>query len=216
MGLKKFIKSKLVQYDNCSPWPKHYSFRMTKQERQLFDTTVKHAKVYLEFGMGGSTFRALQVSDAKVYSVDSSREWLGKMRRYWLIRYKEMLKRLFLFYVDIGPVGKWGFPMSAEKESFSNYSAAIFQSIRKEAVDTVLIDGRFRVACTLKTILECHSNACLQILIHDFWIRPEYHIVLKYLDTVDQADTLGVFKLKKEIDLKAVQKDYDAYRFDFN
>ena len=76
-----------------------------------------------------------------------------------------------------------------------------------------MIDGRFRVACTLKTISECYKNRDLEILIHDFWDREEYHILLKYLHEVDRADTLGVFVIKTNFDLIAIMKDYDLYKY---
>ena len=75
-----------------------------------------------------------------------------------------------------------------------------------------LIDGRFRVACTLKLILECHKNSDLKILIHDFWDREEYHVVLRYLDIVDKADTIGLFSIKEPVDLESVRTDYGAYK----
>jgi hypothetical protein len=208
------INDLLRKYDKYLPRPSHYSFMMSANEQELFDLSIRDSKVYLEFGMGGSTFHALQKSSAKVYSIDSSREWIKLMREYWYIRFME-LTRLSLIFADVGPVKEWGVPIGDNPALFPNYSAAIFKTIRKEKVDTVLVDGRFRVACTLKTILECHPNKNLQILIHDFWDRPHYHIVLRYLDAVVRADTLGVFELKKGIDLNAVRSDYEAYKYNF-
>jgi hypothetical protein len=188
---------------------------MSPGEIALFDKTIEEAKVYLEFGMGGSTFRALLKSRAKVYSIDSSLEWLAAMRQYFLIRFLEK-KRLFLFYVDVGPTKEWGVPVgTGSSYLFPDYSARIFQLIKKETVDTVLVDGRFRVACTLKTILECHANDKLLILIHDFWNRPHYHIVLKYLCEVERADTLGLFVINTNLDLNAVAQDYETYKYNF-
>lgn len=212
--MRQKVDELLIKYDKYLPRPSQYSFMMSKREKELFDLTIKDSKVYLEFGMGGSTFHALQKTSAKVYSIDSSREWIKLMRQYWYIRFME-LTRLRLVYANVGPVKEWGVPIGNDSSRFPNYSAGIFKKIRKEKVDTVLVDGRFRVACTLRTILECHANKDLQILIHDFWDRPHYHIVLKYLDAVVRADTLGVFEVKKGIDLNAVHQDYEAYKYNF-
>ena len=214
MTLTQKVDELSLRYDRYLPRPKHYSFVMSAAEQELFDRSVKKSKLYLEFGMGGSTFHALQKSNARIYSIDSSQEWINKMREYWYIRIME-LTRLSLIFVDIGPVKQWGRPIGDNPALFPNYSAGIFKTIRKDKVDTVLVDGRFRVACTLRTILECHANKRLQILIHDFWNRPQYHVVLRYLDVVAQRDTLGVFEVKKGIDLNAVQSDYETYKFDF-
>ena len=123
-------------------------------------------------------------------------------------------KRLSLSYIQIGSTGSWGHPINLNHEHlFPNYSAEIFDKIEAHALDTVLIDGRFRVACILQTIINCYRNKNLQILVHDFSIRPEYHEVLKYLDKVVEAETLGVFQIKKDIDIDAVKKDYELFKF---
>lgn len=134
------------------------------------------------------------------------------MRNYAILRFSES-RRLHIFPVDIGPVREWGHPTSnACSELFERYSASVFQSIDNKLIDLALVDGRFRVACTLKIILSCHANETIKILIHDFWNRPEYHILLKYLDTLTRVDTIGLFSIKSDIDLESVANDYEAYK----
>ena len=213
MQIRKTVKKIISELDKSSPWPVFYQFIMTPEERSLFDKTIKHSKVYLEFGMGGSTIRALKKSKAKIYSVDSSAEWIRSLRKYFLVRYMEK-KRLLLFHMDIGPTKDWGAPVSTDlKERFPAYSSGVFSLIRKDTIDTVLIDGRFRVACALKTILECYSNTGLTILVHDFWNREEYHMLLNYLSEAGRAGTLGAFVIKKDIDLDLARNDYELYKY---
>ena len=213
MPLRRKLKNLLRELDKHSPWPVLYSFIMTKKEKALFDKEIKRSKTYLEFGTGGSTIRALKKSGAKIYSVDSSADWITSVRKYWVIRRAEK-KRLSLFHVDIGPVKEWGTPVGNDsKELFPHYSSGVFRLVEKEYIDIVLIDGRFRVACALKTILECSVNNPPRILIHDFWNREEYHILLKYLEEADRADTLGAFIIKKSIDLDSVIRDYELYKY---
>ena len=69
------------------------------------------------------------------------------------------------------------------------------------------------MACVLKAILMCQGNDRLQIIIHDFWNREKYHVLLKYLEETDRAETLGVFTIKKDIDLDAINADYSAYQY---
>jgi len=214
MSYKVKIKKAIIKIDKTLPRAMFYSFIMSPKEKALFDKKVKNSRYYLEFGMGGSTFRVLQKSDAKVYSIDSSTEWISLMQEYRQIRSMEKKGRLSLFHVDIGPTREWGRPVGdSNMEKFPDYSSKIFNLIDKEAVDTILIDGRFRVACTLRTILECYQNKNLQIIIHDFWNREEYHVVLKYIDSIEKADSLGVFKIKNNIDLKAISEEYDLYKY---
>ena len=211
--MKKLFRSAIRRLDKLSPYPLFYPFVMSKNEKIIFDRAIKKSRYYLEFGLGGSTLRAIQKSKAKIYSVESSAEWMACMREYIIIRYFEN-KRLFVTFVDIGHTREWGLPASDDARNlFPSYSSNIFKVINNKAIDLALVDGRFRVACTLKIILECHANNNLEILIHDFWNREEYHVVLKYLDTVDKADTIGLFSIKKNVDLNLVKRTYEAYKF---
>jgi hypothetical protein len=185
---------------------------MSNNEKVLFDRSIKTSRNYLEFGIGGSTIRAIQKSNANIYTVESSPEWIAYWRKYFIIRYFEN-KRLFIFPVDIGPTCKLGYPESDDfKHPFHSYSSSIFESIDANELDMALVDGRFRVACILKIILECHNNSNLKILIHDFWNRKNYHVALKYLDVVDKVDTIGLFSIKNNVNLISVEADYEAYK----
>ncbi|TYB77000.1 hypothetical protein [Bizionia myxarmorum] len=213
----KKIKQKAInaikKLDIYSPYPLLYKFRMTRNEQYIFNKYIKNSNNYLEFGSGGSTLRVLQKSKAKVYSVESSSDWISYLSKYFIIR-KATNKRLFFHHVDIGQTGRWGFPVSKDLENlFPNYSNSIFKSLDSNNIDTVLIDGRFRVACVLSVILNRASNDNISILIHDFWNRKDYHTVLKYLTEVDKMDTLGVFKIKDNLDLVLVKEDYNIYKY---
>jgi hypothetical protein len=84
----------------------------------------------------------------------------------------------------------------------------------RDPVDTVLVDGRFRVACTLRTILECHQNTNLRILIHDFSGRENYQVLRKYLHEVARVESLAVFTVKEDLDISSVMSDYEQYKYD--
>ena len=212
MTFKSKVKYLIHRLSKFSPYPIFYPFIMSKDEIIIFDEAIKKSRHYLEFGLGGSSLRALQKSKAKIYTVESSSDWINHMRQYFIFRYFEN-KRMYIFPVNIGPTGYWGYPESDDYQNlFEEYSSRIFESIDRKSIDLALVDGRFRVACTLKIILSCHENSNLKILIHDFWNREQYHIVLKYLDTVNKADTIGVFTIKNNIDIESVEKDYEAYK----
>lgn len=213
MKLKAAAKKALMKLDQFSPRPIFYPFIMSRGEKAVFDETIKRASHYLEFGMGGSTLRAIQKSDAVIYTVESSPGWVAHMRGYASIKRSEKT-RLHIFPVEIGPVGNWGYPTSDDfKDRFESYSSEVFRSINPELVDLALIDGRFRVACALKVILECHANKRIEIMVHDFWERSHYHLLLRYLDVVKRIDSLALFSIKQDVDLNLVKKDYDEYKF---
>lgn len=213
MRPKTALKNILVKLDQYSPYPIFYPFIMTRKEKSVFDEAVKDANHYLEFGMGGSTLRAIQKSNAIIYTVESSPEWVAHMRGYASIKRSEKT-RLRIFPVEIGPVGSWGYPTSDDfKSGFESYSSNVFRLINPKLVDLALVDGRFRVACALKVILECHANTRIEIMVHDFWERSHYHVLLKYLDVVKRTDSLALFSIKQGVDLNLVKNDYDEYKF---
>jgi hypothetical protein len=198
------------------PFPIKYPFMMTAEEKNLFENTVKDSAFYLEFGSGGSTIRTLLKTKAKVVSVESHMDWLKVMRAYYFIRRMEKKNRLILYHANIGQTGAGGKPVNDdEKHLFPVYSAKIFNLITEKEIaeiDTVFVDGRFRVACVLNTILQCHANKRLAIMIHDFE-REKYHILLKYLTVNKSADSLFLFKIKDDIDFKQVGLDYEQFKF---
>lgn len=212
MKNKSILKKAIQIFNRYSPHPSLCPIILSHNEINLFDDTIKDSLHYLEFGMGGSTLRAIQKSKAKIYTVESSFDWIYKMRRYLIIRFYELVGRLKVFYVNIGPTSDWGFPIGDKYHHlFPDYSSTVFAQIDKSLIDTVFIDGRFRVACVLKTILECHKNNRLTILIHDYQ-RENYHIAEKYLEIVSSSDTLFTFRLKKDIELDLVRLDYESFK----
>lgn len=131
---------------------------------------------------------------AQISCVESSPEWINKLRKYSIIKTAEKNSRLKIKFVDIGEINDKGFPVDLTKRNnFPKYSSEIFSEINPLNLDCVLVDGRFRVACTLQIILHCFQNENLFILFHDIWTRPYYHIILKYLIEIERVDSLGVF-----------------------
>ncbi len=208
------IRKAAERWDRSSPMPLLYPFVMTAKEKAVFDREVGHASAYLEFGLGGSTLRALQKSSARIVSVESSPGWLKTMRRYRAVR-KAEASRLLIVPVDIGPTRAWGYPQGiAHAPKFSAYSSAVFERVDTSDVGVVLVDGRFRVACTLKFILTRTDRRAARIMIHDFWNRRHYHSLLRHLDVLDGTDSLGTFAIRPDVDLERVAADHRRFEQD--
>lgn len=188
---------------------------MTEDERELFVKSISESKEYLEFGSGGSTFIVLKTTNANIISIESDINWINHMRDNKTIFEEEQFCRLKFVHIDIGEISIMGMPKDKSKlESYPKYSEEIFKILDKnkiDKIDTVLIDGRFRVACTLNTILNCNENT--KIIIHDFFNRDEYHIVLNYLDIIEKANTLGVFKIKENINKNEISNIIEQYKY---
>ena len=80
-----------------------------------------------------------------------------------------------------------------------------------EPPDLVFIDGRFRVACILTTLLRCRPT----IVVHDFWnkLKP-YGEILEFLDVVHRVESLGVFSPRPDIDDTSLKKLLRTYLLD--
>lgn len=210
--MKKVLKTAVHRFDRILPHPLFYQFIMSDAERAAFDDVIRTSSGYLEFGMGGSTLRVLRKSKATVYSVESSAAWVAHMRGYYAVRRAEQGGRLRVVEVDIGPTAAWGRPTSDEhKDRFPQYSSSVFDIVEVSKLDTVLIDGRFRVACALQAALRLPIQNQVRIMFHDFWDRPKYHVVLKYFEPMFSVETLAVMSVKTDIDLAALKSDCDAY-----
>jgi len=108
--------------DRFSGEPQLYETLNNKEEVELFINRLKHAKGYFEWGMGGSTFDSLKHSYAKVFAVESSKEWMDHMGKWSFIRKNIKNGRLKCFYINIGKTKDWGYPVdSSEKENFPNF-----------------------------------------------------------------------------------------------
>ena len=60
-----------------------------------------------------------------------------------------------------------------------------------EVPDLVLIDGRFRVACLMATVL--HTKPGTTILFDDYYDRPYYQVTEPMLTPVDRHDRMAEF-----------------------
>jgi hypothetical protein len=183
---------------------------MTPSEFVLFQAFVRQSKNYLEFGSGGSTFVAAGLVQHAVISVDSSIDWLDRVRAECEI---QGMLRPSLFHVDIGPVGELGFPIDeAFRFQWPSYYQLIWTHVDPTTIDTYLVDGRFRVACFLKIIENANTRAL--ILIHDFTKRHYYHIIYEFAEEIAKTDNLSVFVKKAQVNLERLQYLLDDYAFD--
>lgn len=186
---------------------------MSPAELELFTKSIPNKGKILEFGAGGSTQLFFEKEAEHLYSVESDMEWLKKIATNPVVQTYLKYKKWSPLHVKIGPIKEWGAPVSKDPEIvWLNYHQNIWASISDKEFDFVLVDGRFRVACICQTLLRCTSDDYL-IAVHDFWNRPEYHVVLNYLDLVDKADTLGIFKPKQNMPWKSVAATLMDYQF---
>ena len=160
----------------------------------MFYKYLDKAKIYFEYGSGGSTYQAsIRDNIKKIYCVESDLNWLNKL--------KENIKKNNITYLfnemDTKPE-TWGrCGENATDEQKINYSSQMMKlsNNEKDSIDLVLIDGRFRVACCLKCYNIISEN-CV-IAFDDFLNRAHYHIVLDYFDIVEKTEDNRMVILSK-------------------
>jgi len=74
----------------------------------------------------------------------------------------------------------------------------------------VLVDGRFRVACVLESLLSLSPLSETQILLDDYVGRPEYAVVEEYADVkiVGRMAVLHPRRLVDRINVRRLVRQY--------
>ena len=101
----------------------------------LFKKSLAGIKIYGEYGCGLSSKWMLKNTNCKVISVDSSKEWVEKIKN----ENKKYLSKLTINHIDLGKVRRWGFPLSYVKsKNFHDYTDYIWN--QSESPTFVLVD----------------------------------------------------------------------------
>lgn len=164
-------------------------------DKIMFYKYLDKIKVYFEYGSGGSTVQAnIRNNIIKIYTVESDIVWFNLIKK----NTNNNIITYIFNNMDTIP-NKWGRPgLKATNQQKINYSSQLenLTSEEKRNIDLILIDGRFRVACCLKSYNNIKDD-CL-IAFDDFLDRPHYHVVLKYFDIIDSTSDNRMVILKKK------------------
>jgi hypothetical protein len=185
---------------------------MSANELDILHSHIDKSGHFLEFGAGASTLYAAGVASVRrIDSVESSEDFIEQnLKPNPIINEALSAGKLCFHVVDLGWTLVWGYPAGFGKtNAWPNYSFGVFT--KASGHDLVLIDGRFRVACTLNCLLNTTPDC--KIIIHDFWNRSDYHIVLPFLETKAKVDTLGLFAKKTNIDQSKVKALIAKYQY---
>lgn len=172
---------------------------LAQNDLKLFYKYMDQATNYFEYGSGGSTFQACKRNNIKsIYSVESDLTWVNEIK----ILTKDNDKIKFMYNeMDTQPK-TWGRPgKNSTDKQMKSYSDQLltFTHDEQQSIDLVFIDGRFRVACCLKSF-NVTSKDCLFIF-DDFLNRPYYHVILDYFEIIDKTidDRMVVLRKKKNV-----------------
>lgn len=175
---------------------------MTVNERIVLRRYLDQSTNYSEFGSGGSTLWAdMTPSIQTIISVESDPDFRNNIQ--------SQCERAKVYWANIGAVKDYGHPRdSSSRDLWPNYS-----SFHIGTPDTVLIDGRFRVACALQVFMK-YPDAT--VLFHDYTGRPEYHVIEEFVDRILTMDTLVVVKRKTDVSVSRLTRMYEQYKYEDN
>ena len=182
---------------------------MKPDEQGLLESVLRCASKYVEFGSGGSTVFAAGIVKDWIITVDSAVEWLERVRLQ-AEESKSSIK-LTLVHADIGPTKDWVYPVDQNsKPKWDDYHTKVWEYKESAEADFYLVDGRFRVACFMQTLLR--GNPYALIGIHDFTKRPHYAVVHEVAREIARASDLSIFIRRPDIDMRRVRDLLQEHR----
>jgi len=166
---------------------------MPKAETAHLADAYRRAQVILEYGSGESTKLASRMSDKLVLSVESDPQWARNLRRE--IEETQAVSSVVIYDVDIGITGPWGRPLDESGwKRYHHYPNAIWDEDFFRHPDVVLIDGRFRPACLIATML--HVTRPTTVLFDDYTTRPRYGLIEKIIRPSRIIGRMAEFNVK--------------------
>jgi len=190
------------------------------QGAALFRDVLSRTTRYLEYGTGGSTALAWESADV-VVAVESDARALCTVRRA-LSAAKRRPALSNLIHADIGITRGWGAPLftrptPARVARWANYAAAPWEFFRQHGIapDTILIDGRFRVACALACLQNLDARSPCLLLFDDYGDRPHYRAVEAFADLVSMHGRMAVFRKKAAFDADACRQMLQSFNRDW-
>jgi hypothetical protein len=180
---------------------------------------LARAQVYLEYGSGGSTVEAARAG-AHVVSVDNDRAFMAAVAAK-VLQIPGAEGRFKPIHIDIGWTEKWGRPLTdlrsrANIERWRRYTEAPWEYLEANGLtpDFVFVDGRFRVACVLETLLRLPEASDCTVMFDDFAQRQRaYGAILEFADAEPVGRAL-VLRRKSPFDREGCARALKAYQAD--
>lgn len=175
---------------------------MRRPEIELLGQYARGARNVLEFGSGGSTVLFGQAGVERVWSVETSAEWAQRVQRAYAELGLDARTRLVMSGMGVlGPTTEGGgYPVRVDGGSIRDWCklSAVPPGVPRGELDLVFVDGRFRVACALRVLLEGVLRPGSGVLaVHDFTNadrRHNYRVLLKHVEVVVLKQSLLIAK----------------------
>ncbi len=173
----------------------------------LFKKYLEDCNTYFEYGVGDSTIWVLENTKSIIVSVDTDEKWINKVN---IAKYKD---RININWVNLGELENWGRPRTYKyRKHFFDYISNVWKFNLK--ADVILIDGRFRVACFLYSLLNAKHNSI--IIFDDYTNRPKYHVVEEVLQVYEKCGRQAFFIVPKVYNKKLTQELLNNFIYVFD
>ena len=180
--------------------------RLFDGDDHMFQREILSCQVYGEYGCGASTVWVAHHTAAKIVSVDSSAEWIAKVE----LETKSHREKLHIDRVDLGEIAAWGYPTTYRYRSrFHDYVASPWRHGVKP--DLVLIDGRFRVACFLHSLLTTEPGS--RLIFDDYNNRPHYHLVEEFCLVKEREGRQALFLVPDQLERPAIVAEGERFLY---
>jgi len=218
-SLKDFLSFQRARYSGaitCPPRP-HFENEVCTS---YFEKRLREATTYLEYGSGSSTVLAAQLGK-RVYSVDSDRIFIARVREALVRHAPSTFTNVSLLYVNIGFTREWGqpvfrAPLPARLARWRQYYQKPWVSLNQagHVPDLVLVDGRFRVACALISLQQLASNPNAILIVDDYVGRDWYLEIERFGEMIEVIGRMAVFK-PKVVEPDEIEKSMLRYAADW-
>ena len=173
----------------------------------LFKKYLKNCNIYFEYGVGDSTIWVLENTLSRIISVDTDKKWINKIDIF------KRKKRIDIHWINLGEIENWGRPKTYEhRKYFIDYISNVWTFNLKP--DVILIDGRFRVASYLYSLINAKEGSI--IIFDDYNNRPYYHIIEEVVPIYKICGRQAVFRVPKNINRKLAENILNKFLYVFD
>lgn len=168
---------------------------------------LKGSSCFLEYGAGGSSRLAARLGVRDIYSVESDKAFLEAVST--ALDEDNSAATFHPVFADIGPTKEWGNPVdNSGVRRWPDYALGVWDQLRTHQMmpDLILVDGRFRLACTLASLL--HAPAGTTIMIDDYVKRERHYQAFTRHAKIKQFVTrCAIIEVPERIDYRSLAVD---------
>jgi hypothetical protein len=152
---------------------------MSKAEVRMIEEHLRPEMRVLEWGAGGSTMHFSKLVKEYI-SIESDQNWAN------YIRVAAKVPVHFVPPSGTRPPDGPAFYGLNYRQTYLDYVTAP-KRLNLGKFDAILIDGRARLFCALEALELLNPDGIL--VVHDFWPRPRYHLILQWCQVIAEIKT---------------------------